>query len=115
VGTVGAEGDVEVAVAEVLDRLPLPGFLLAAVLGQLAGAQPQPQAAEAAAGLDGGQLPVVADQDDLGPGPVGVVEEAGELAGAEHAGLIHHQHRPGIQQRLVLAATWLAGRVALLV
>jgi hypothetical protein len=45
---------------------------------------------------------------------VGVVEEAGELAGADHAGLIHHQHRPGVQQRLVPGAA-AAARVALLV
>jgi hypothetical protein len=45
---------------------------------------------------------------------VGVVEEAGELAGAEHAGLIHHQHRPGVQQPPVVGAAP-AARVALLV
>jgi hypothetical protein len=49
------------------------------------------------------------------PGLLGVVEEARELAGAEHAGLVYHQYRPGIQQRPVLASTWLAARVALLV
>jgi hypothetical protein len=61
VGAVGGQGRVEVAVAQVLDRLPLPGFLLAAVLGQLARPEPQPQAAEAATGLDGGQLAIIAD------------------------------------------------------
>ena len=114
VGTVGAEGGVEVAGAEVLDRLPLPGFLLAAILGQLAGAQPQPQPAEAAAGLDGGQLPVVAHQHHLCPSLLGVVKEPGELAGAKHAGLIHHQHRPGVQQPPILATTP-ATRVAFLI
>jgi hypothetical protein len=81
------------------------GLPRVAVLGQLAGAQPQPQAAEAAAGLDGGQLPVVADQHHLCPRLLGVVEDTGELAGAEHAGLIHHQHRPVIQQPPILATT----------
>jgi hypothetical protein len=28
---------------------------------------------------------------------VGVAKEAGELAGAEHASLVHHQHHPPIQ------------------
>jgi hypothetical protein len=37
VGAVGAERLVEVAVAQVLDRLAFPGLLLAAVLGQLTG------------------------------------------------------------------------------
>jgi hypothetical protein len=49
--------------------------LLAAILDQLAGAEAEAEGAEAAAGVDGGQLPVVADQDDLGPGLVGVLEE----------------------------------------
>jgi hypothetical protein len=35
VAAVGANGGLEVAVAELLDRLALPGVLLAAVLGQL--------------------------------------------------------------------------------
>jgi hypothetical protein len=37
VGAVGAERLVEVAIAQLLDRLALPDLLLAAVLGQLAG------------------------------------------------------------------------------
>jgi hypothetical protein len=48
---------------------------LAAVLGQLAGAESEAEGAEAAAGVDGGQLLVVADQDDLGPGLLGVLKE----------------------------------------
>jgi hypothetical protein len=39
---------------------------LAAVLGELAGAEADAEGAEAAAGVDRGQLPVVADQDHLG-------------------------------------------------
>jgi hypothetical protein len=71
--------------------------VLAAVLGQLAGAEPQPQGAEAATGVDRRKLPVIADQHHLGPGLLGVAEQAAQLAAAEHPGLIHHQHRPGIQ------------------
>jgi hypothetical protein len=111
---VGAQGLVEVAVAQVLDRLLLPGLLLAAVLSQLARPQAQAQPAEAATGLDRGQLPVVAHQDDLGAGSLGVVEEASELAGADHAGLVHHQHRPVVQQPPILTTTP-ATRVAFLV
>jgi hypothetical protein len=47
---------------------------LAAVLNQLRGAEAEPQGAEAAAGIDRCQLPVIADQDHLGLGLVGVLE-----------------------------------------
>jgi hypothetical protein len=96
---VGGHGLVDVAVAHRLQRLAFPGLLLAAVLAQHTRAKAEPQAAEAAAGLDGGKLPVVAHQHHLGAGSLGVVEQPGELAAAEHAGLVHHQHRAGIQQR----------------
>ena len=83
--------------ADQLQGLAFPGLVLAAVLDQLAGAEAEPEGAEAAAGVDGGQLPVIADQHHLGLGLVGVLEEAGQLAAAEHAGLIDHQHRPAVQ------------------
>ena len=38
----------------------------------------------------------------LAHGLVGVLEEAGELAAADHAGLIDHQDRPGVQLLLPL-------------
>jgi hypothetical protein len=72
-------------------------LVLAAVLGQLARAEAETEGAEATTGVDRGQLPVIADQHHLGPGLLGVLEEAGELAAAEHAGLIDHQHRPAVQ------------------
>jgi hypothetical protein len=75
---------------------------LAAILDEFRGAEAEPQGAEAAAGGDRGQLPVIADQDDLGLGLVGMVEQARELAAAEHARLINHQHRPGVQLLLAV-------------
>jgi hypothetical protein len=72
---------------------------LPAVLGQLAGAKAEAEGAEAAAGVDRRQLPVIADQHDLRLRPLGVLQQAGELAGADHAGLVDHQHRPAVQQR----------------
>ena len=96
-GPVGGHRLLHQPVADQLQGLAFPGLVLAAVLGQLAGAEAEPQGAEAAAGVDRGQLPVIADQHHLGLGLLGVVEEAGELAAAEHAGLVHHQHRPLIQ------------------
>ena len=97
VGPVGGHGLLDQAGADQLQGLAFPGLVLAAVLGQLAGAEAETEGAEAAAGVDRGQLPVIADQHHLGPGLLGVLEEAGQLAAAEHAGLIHHQHRPAVQ------------------
>jgi hypothetical protein len=74
-----------------------PGLLLASVLHQLRGAEAEPQGTEAAAGVDGRQLPVIPDQDDLGLGLLGVLEQPAQLAAADHAGLIHHQHRAGVE------------------
>jgi hypothetical protein len=97
VGPIGRDGFVDQARADQLQGLAFPGLVLAAVLGQLAGAEAEAEGAEAAAGVDGGQLPVIADQHHLGPGLLSVVEETGELAAAEHAGLVHYQHGPLVE------------------
>jgi hypothetical protein len=89
-------GLVDLALADQLDRLALPGVQLPPVLREFAGAKPQAQGAEAAAG-GGRELPVVADQDHLRLGVLGVLQQAGELARADHAGLVDHQHRPLIE------------------
>jgi hypothetical protein len=94
---VGGDRLLQVAGADVVDGALLPGLDLATVDGQLAGAQAQAEGAEAAAGLDGGELAVVADQHHLGARPLGVAEQGGELSGGDHGGLVHHQHRPRIQ------------------
>jgi hypothetical protein len=99
---VGGHGLVDLAVADQLQRLPLPRLLLPPILGQHAGPQTHSQAAEPTAGVHRPQLPVIARQHNLGAGVLGVLEEAGELAGADHARLVHHQHRPGIQHRSVV-------------
>src|SRR4029453_11303756 len=77
--------------------LAFPGLVLPTVLDQLAGTEAKPESAEAAASVDRRQLPVIPDQDHLGPGSFGVLEQTGELAAAEHTGLINHQHRPRVQ------------------
>jgi hypothetical protein len=83
--------------ADEVEGFAFPGLLLPPVLGQLAGPEAEPQGAKAAAGIDRRQLPIIPDQDHLDLGLVGVLEQPGQLAGAEHAGLIHHQHRAGVQ------------------
>jgi hypothetical protein len=100
---VGGDRGLDAAVAHVVDGLLLPRLDLPAVDGQFARPEPQPERAEAAARVDGGELPVVAHQDDLGAGVVGVVEQRAELAGPEHRGLVDHQHRPAVQLEPTLA------------
>jgi hypothetical protein len=40
--------------------------------------------------IDGGQLPVVADHDHLASGPIGMLEQASEFAGADHGRLVYY-------------------------
>jgi hypothetical protein len=97
VGLVGRDGLLDQPGPHEFEGFAFPGVALPSVLCEFAGAQPQPQGAEAAAGVDGGQLPVVADQHHLGLAPLGVGQQLGELAAAEHAGLVDDQHRPRVQ------------------
>ena len=48
---------------------------------------------EEAAGFDLGELVVVADEDELDLEGLGVVEELGEVAGADHGGFVDHEDR----------------------
>jgi hypothetical protein len=96
---VGGDRLLEDAGAHVVDRPLLPGLDLPAIDGQLAGAQAQAEGAETAAGGDGGELAVVADKYHLGPSPLRMAEQGGELSGGDHGRLVHHQHRPPVQLR----------------
>jgi hypothetical protein len=97
VGLVGSHRLLHQPAPDQLQGFTFPGLLLAPVLHQLRGSQAEAQSAEAAAGVDRRQLPVVTDQDDLGLGLLSALEEAGQLAAADHAGLIHHQHGPAVE------------------
>jgi hypothetical protein len=94
---VGGDRLLEVAGADVVDCPLLPRLDLPAVHRQLGRAEAEAQGAEAAAGLDGGELAVVADQHHLDPRLLCMLEEGGELPGGDHGRLIHHQHRPPVQ------------------
>ncbi len=63
---VGADGGVDVAVAQLAQCLTLPFVPLAAVLGELDAWQPVSQPGQQASGVDLGKLARVADQHDLG-------------------------------------------------
>src|SRR5215218_198465 len=94
---IGRDGLVDQAGPDQLQGFAFPGLLLAPVLREFAGPQPHSESAEAAASIDRGQLPVIADQHHLGLGLTGVLEQAAQLAAAQHAGLIDDQHGPGVQ------------------
>ena len=87
-----------VARAELPDGLTLHRVALAAVLAQPNGRELPREGAEGPAGLDRGELAVVADEHDLGGSALGVREETGELTGADHARLIDDDHRVGGQR-----------------
>ena len=53
---------------------------------------------EGAAGVDLGELAGVADQDELGPCVVGGVDEAGEVAGADHGGFVDDEHGAVVEE-----------------
>jgi hypothetical protein len=96
-GAVGGHRLLNQAATNEFEGLAFPGLLLAAVLSQLGGAEAEAEGAEAAAGVDRRQLPVIPNQHHLRASVLGVVQEAAQLAAAEHPGLVHRQHRPPVQ------------------
>jgi len=67
---------------------------LAVVAAQLGSAEAEAEGAEGAegaTGIDGGQLLVIADHDHLASGPIGMPQELGEFAGADHGRLINYR------------------------
>ncbi len=80
------------AVTEVIERAALPSVALAVVLGQLDRQPAVHEAAEGAAGLELGQLAVIADQHELAVRLGDDVHELRELSGRDHAGLVDDEH-----------------------
>ena len=78
------------------DVLAEPGAL-PVVAAQLGGAEAEAEGAEGATGVDGGQLPVIPDHDHLASGPIGMCQELGEVAGADHGRLINYHDRVTIE------------------
>ena len=64
---VGQESLHHVAGTELVEGQALPHLVLAPVLIELDAAEPSGEGAKGAPGVDLGQLPRVADQDQLGP------------------------------------------------
>ena len=82
-----------VSVAELGECVAFDWVAVAAVLGEADRVGPSGEGGEDAAGVDRGKLVVVTDQDDLGVGAAGVVDEPCELAGADHGGFVDHHDR----------------------
>ena len=91
VSEVGVPGVADVAVAEVVERVDLPPFDLAAIGGELAYlvAEGADRVGESAAGLDFGELVVVAHQDHLGTRSSGRGDDMVEIDGAAHPRFVH--------------------------
>ena len=83
--------------AEAGEGFAFPRGGLASVVVELGCVEAASEASEGTAGVDGGELVVVADEDDFGAAGGGVVEESGEGAGADHRGFVDHQHVGGLQ------------------
>lgn len=99
VPAVGRDGVGGVTVAELVERVDLPAVLLAAVVVELDGGQPRGEGAEQAAGVDLGQLVRVPDEDHLHVAGLGLGEQAGELASADHPRLVRDQYRTRGERR----------------
>ena len=80
------------SVAQVVERGALPRVDLAVVLGQHDREAAVDEAAERAAGLELGQLAVIADQHELAADRGDRVDELGELPGRDHPGLVDDEH-----------------------
>ena len=80
-------------------RLPLPLGHLPAVLLELDHRQPIHERAERPAGPDRRELAVVADEHELDVEPTDPLDQLGELAGGQHAGLVDDEHRAARQRR----------------
>jgi hypothetical protein len=86
---------VDVAVAQGGDGAYLFGVDLAAVAGELDGAETLADGAERATSLDLGELVGIADADELALGGGDVLGEPLVFARADHAGLVDQEHGAG--------------------
>ena len=100
---VGVDRRVGVAGPQLGKGVTLPGLGLAAVLDEAARTEPVLQAAEGAAGVDLRELARITHEHDLGPCRFGTGEQPGQLAGADHGGLIHHDDGSAVEPETVAA------------
>ncbi|MDP9335295.1 MAG: hypothetical protein M3Q30_18590 [Actinomycetota bacterium] len=86
-----------VAGAEFGKRFSFDRVSLSMVAGESDRVGPLREGGERAAGFDGGELVVVADEDDLRLSSGGMVQEAAEFSGADHRGFVDNDDRVRLQ------------------
>ena len=91
-GAVGFQRSVGFAIGKIARCVALPVLPLATHLADFRPAVALMDRAERRAGFDGLQLLRIADQHDLGAGLSGMGQHAFQLARADHARLVDHQH-----------------------
>ena len=91
-GAIGFQRIAGPASREIARGVALPVLPLAAHLADFRAAMTLMDRAEGRAGFDGLQLLRIADQHDLGAGLGSMGQHALQLARADHARLVDHQH-----------------------
>ena len=94
---VGVKRFADAPAAELACGLLLPTLTLTADLANLDMAVPLGQRPKRPAGLDGFQLLGITDQNDLGAAPFSFPQHPFQLARADHAGFVDHQHVLGVE------------------
>ena len=107
---VGVERFAGAAGAKLACGLLLPILALPADFRDLDMAVPFGDGTERRAGLNGLQLLGIADQNDLGAVPFGFAQHPFQLARADHAGFVDHQHVPGVEKLASLRPVMLQAR-----
>jgi hypothetical protein len=74
-----------------------PVVALTSVVDELDRFEAPGESSEHPAGVDLGELPGIADQDNLGPGPLRCVEDGSEGPGAGHPGFVDDQNGPVVE------------------
>ena len=107
VGAIGFQRIAGSAIGEITRGVPLPVLPLAAHLADFRAAVTLMDRAEGRARFDGLQLLRIADQHDLGAGLGSMGQHALQLARADHARLVDHQHIAGREQVAALSPAML--------
>ena len=92
----------DVAAAQGSECLAVPWLVLTTNFMKLGRAHAIGQCPKGTAGVDLGELPVVADEHQLRFGPRGCARERGKVPSADHPGLVDDEHGVALQLRAVI-------------
>ena len=90
-----ADEQIDIAVAQGRERLAIPRLTLPPYLVQFERPEPVCERGEQTAGLDLGELPIIANQNELASRHRHGVGQPRERPRTDHAGLVNKKHRPG--------------------